>query len=602
MADDVVAQRSASSRQPMVGWYDPGQLARTGVKVLVSTLFGQNADFRLMEALAAPADAPDVYDHTALWADDGQGGERIDPTTPRPSIWIDYVADVGDGWDSTYAIAFQLAQPTLEVVDSRGMKVVTQRGDVLVFGGDEVYPTASRADYQARLVNPYEAALRETTAPHPHAFAVPGNHDWYDSLVAFTRLFCGGRWFGGWKTQQARSYFAIKLPQQWWLVGPDVQLGSDVDGPQVEYFKRVAARMAPGDQVILCNAEPHWIYSKIYGAYDASIYNESNLAFLENQILGRKASVFLAGDLHHYRRHEADDGTQKITAGGGGAFLHPTHGSDVALIEERDDNGRPSGRTFRLRTSWPDPRTSRRLCWRNLFFPWINPCFGLVPALLYLLLAWSVLVDLSDRHGLSDVMATVSQRMLQRPGPWFLVLAVLGAFVLFTDTHSRVYRWTAGPIHGMTHLLAILLIGWGVTYLTVSLWGLPFGSPRQLVVAGPLIVVTGWLVSGVIMGLYLLISLNVFGRHANEAFSSLRIPDWKHFLRLRIDATGALTIFPIGIQRVPRHWGRRAPGAGGVFPAQGEGLAPRLIEDPIVVGGNHGRGRVETRSGEPTSR
>jgi len=159
-------------------------------------------------------------------------------------------------------------------------------------------------------------------------------------------------------------------------------------------------------------------------------------------------------------------------------------------------------------------------------------------------------------------------------------------------------------MHGMTHLLATLVIGWGVTYLTVSLWGLPFGSPRQLMVAGPLIVVTGWLVSGLIMGLYLLISLNVFGRHSNEAFSSLRIPDWKHFLRLRIDAAGALTIFPIGIQRGPRRWGRRATGAGGssVAPAQGHGIAARLIEDPIVVDRNHGPGRVGTGSGERTSR
>src|SRR6185436_15005925 len=35
----------------MVGWYDPGQLMRTGVEVFFSTLFGRHSDFRLMEAL-----------------------------------------------------------------------------------------------------------------------------------------------------------------------------------------------------------------------------------------------------------------------------------------------------------------------------------------------------------------------------------------------------------------------------------------------------------------------------------------------------------------------------------------------------------------------
>src|SRR5262249_42329257 len=168
------------------------------------------------------------------------------------------------------------------------------------FGGDEVYPAASRTEYKQRLVRPYETALRKTGVPHPHLFAIPGNHDWYDSLVSFSRLFCMKRWFAGWKTQQTRSYFAIKLPHGWWLLGTDVQLGSDVDAPQVEYFKKVAAHMADGDRVILCNAEPHWIYSGIYSDYDTTVYNEGNLAFLENHVLRKGVSIFLAGDLHHY--------------------------------------------------------------------------------------------------------------------------------------------------------------------------------------------------------------------------------------------------------------------------------------------------------------
>ncbi len=40
------------------------------------------------------------------------------------------------------------------------------------------------------------------------------------------------------------------------------------------------------------------------------------------------------------------------------------------------------------------------------------------------------------------------------------------------------------------------------------------------------------------MGLYLLLSLNLFGRHGNEAFSSLGVEDWKNFLRLHINEKG----------------------------------------------------------------
>ena len=54
------------------------------------------------------------------------------------------------------------------------------------------------------------------------------------------------------------------------------------------------------------------------------------------------------------------------------------------------------------------------------------------------------------------------------------------------------------------------------------------------------------------MGLYLFISLHFFGRHDNEAFSALKIEDYKSFLRLHIDKNGELTIYPIKIEKVPR--------------------------------------------------
>ncbi|MBD0259532.1 MAG: hypothetical protein ICV83_27750 [Cytophagales bacterium] len=46
-------------------------------------------------------------------------------------------------------------------------------------------------------------------------FAIPGNHDWYDGLASFVKQFCQGRWVGGWRTTQTRSYFALALPHNW---------------------------------------------------------------------------------------------------------------------------------------------------------------------------------------------------------------------------------------------------------------------------------------------------------------------------------------------------------------------------------------------------
>ncbi|MBC7544598.1 MAG: hypothetical protein H7338_17900 [Candidatus Sericytochromatia bacterium] len=98
-----------------------------------------------------------------------------------------------------------------------------------------------------------------------------------------------------------------------------------MDRPQLEYFQAVAAdHLQAGDRVILCTPEPSWVHPYIKKTSDYRI-----LDCLEHEIIGRqgaKLSLTLTGDLHHYSRYVAPDGTRsKITAGGGGAFLHETH-------------------------------------------------------------------------------------------------------------------------------------------------------------------------------------------------------------------------------------------------------------------------------------
>jgi hypothetical protein len=364
-----------------------------------------------------------------------------------------------------------------------------------------------------------------------------------------------------------------------------VQLRSDLDQPQVAFFQQVAAAMREGDRVILCNAEPHWVRAKTYRQYDPDI-NENNLAFLEQKVLGKSVSVFIAGDLHHYRRHAAADGTQKITAGGGGAFLHPTHGHDVRTLEEEDKHWQRK-RTFHLMQSFPDPAISRWLCWRNLLFPYYNPTFGLLTGILYVFTAWAVLPDLGAL-GLRDiglVATTTLRHVLGSPVAICWLAAMCLGFVLLTDTHARLYRGVMGSIHGLIHAVATGGLGWGAASLCLSMLTLASGSIARLWLSAALVFGGGWLVGSFLMGCYLLVSLNVFGRHANEAFSSLKIPDWKHFLRLKIDAQGDLTIYPIGIRRVPRRWRPRPVGATGPerVPDDPQATDPELIEPPIRV-------------------
>jgi hypothetical protein len=563
-------------RQNMVGWYDPGQLLRTAGEVVISTIFGRNADQRLIEALFA---GPDELQDQDLYVDYSQHDE----------LWLDYVADLGDGWNSTYAVAYHVGRAKLSL-SYEGKRYDTVRGQALVFGGDEVYPTASRAEYKRRTFHPYDCAFHGEHTARPDMFAIPGNHDWYDSLVAFTRYFIDKDDVAGFRTPQLRSYFAVKLPQRWWLLATDTQLGSYIDGPQIEYFRRVATKINTGDSVIVCNAEPVWIYDHLYKQDDPNV-DDRNLDFLQNVVLKDKSvRVFLAGDLHHYRRHAADDHTQKITAGGGGAFLHPTHGSDVTSIQEEFEDQADAHRlprTFQLKKSWPSVEVSKRLCRRNVLFPILNPKFGVAPGLLYLLTAWSVMAPLGEL-GLSDIgtaMHLTILTVLNNPLAVFWSVTVFLGFWLFTDTHVTWYRWTAGTIHGLTHLLAVFFIGWGAAYVAVHVMGLQFRSISQLLLSGAIIFASGYLVGAVLLGLYLLISLNAFGRHGNEAFSSLKVEDWKHFLRFKIGTDGTLTIFPIGIRRVARRWTETPQGTSGprYVPDDPKASEPELIEGPITL-------------------
>ncbi|MCA1583839.1 MAG: hypothetical protein LC791_03355, partial [Acidobacteria bacterium] len=581
---------------PMVSWFEPVQLLATALQTLASVVVGSRSDQRIVQALSSRR--LEFYDYAFHYKED-RHGPYVDRTHPRSDIWMDYVCDTGDGWNSTYAVAYALAQPRLSVgLDGSADVWNLPRADILVFGGDEVYPTPSREEYQRRLIVPFETAFGDDDpAEPPHVFAIPGNHDWYDGLSAFARLFCsgvGGHHFAGWRTRQRRSYFALRLPAGWWLIGSDGQLQSDIDTPQIEYFRHIANHhMKPGDRVIMCLAAPVWVQAHKYRQF-GSVFDETDLLYLRDEIFARRGvhvPLFLSGDYHHYRRHQevaAPDGQapiQKITAGGGGAFLHPTHDEDVRqLPEERVSPDEPR-REFELKTSYPDMRRSRRLAFGNLLFPLRNPRFGVVPGAIYLMTVWlvSAAVVRSDPADVADAIGLTAQAFNSNPGLTLWVLAVTAGLIVFTDTHSRLYRWAGGLAHAGAHWVAMFLIGWSALWVgrhVVPAWPLPRVLFDALLVLG-----TGWLVGSIVMGLYLLISLNVFGRHSQHAFAALRIQDFKNFLRLHIAADGALTLYAIKIPRVPRAWRPRQASDGThahVVPV--DGLEPALIEPPIGCG------------------
>jgi Calcineurin-like phosphoesterase len=550
----------------MVGWYDPGQLINTGIQVLISQILGARADYRLIESFSGP--------------------DQVHDFSHQEECWFDYVADLGDGWNPTYAVALMLASERLSVRSTDGKTVNTQRGKFLIMGGDQVYPVADRDQYQERMVAPYSSALPASQEPHPALFAIPGNHDWYDGLISFMRLFARGRCIGGWQTRQKRSYFAIRLPQNWWVWALDYQLESDIDQPQLEFFNQVADQMPKGASVILVSAEPDWVYGHIYHEK-----YRKNIEDLQTKIINQRAhatlKVAVAGDLHHYRRHESVDasGVQLITSGGGGAFLLGTTGPKVDEV----DFGHPP-KQFKLKCEFPGRKTSARLLLRNLIFPLINPKFGFLTGTMYLVIAWIYRVPvlreyealLKRSDPVSNTIIIVRTLLASPFGFGVLALVVIG-FVAFTDTHVRAYKYLAGTAHALANLGAIFLISAAAAKLGRDLLHLPDGSIRSLLVSAFLIFFGGYLAGAIIMGIYLYISQAVFRRHSQEAFSSLRIADYKSFLRFHIDATRALNIYAIGLDRIPRHWERAAPSGPEYVPRGGDRLNPRMIEPVLRV-------------------
>ncbi|MET0292484.1 MAG: metallophosphoesterase family protein [Steroidobacteraceae bacterium] len=511
----------AKRKKRMTGWYDPGVMARSAIMLATANIFGRHSDTRLIEALG------------------NQPQSSFDYSDASGDFTFDFVADLGDGWDATFAVAEAVANPQLEVEAEDGTCFVSTPGDVLVFGGDLVYPYPSRERYALHTEAPYALALAQRER-RPDVFAIPGNHDWFDSLVAFSRSLCRPeRGFAGCRTRQTRSYFALKLPQGWWLLGVDLQLGADLDEPQVRYFQAIAREMKADDRYLLCVPEPQWIYEHIYA--DHAAYQTHNIEQLE-QIIGRRAEICLTGDLHYYRRHSAPDGRHKVIAGGGGAFLHPTHQPDVRELQDG----------FVERACYPDVKTSRRLGWRNLLFPIINPRAAWLTSTGYAFTAWlaSSRLDAGDLESPRIALESALRAALREPvyGIWLFVF--VGGLLFFTDTHSRVYRVIGGGLHAVAHLLAAFLLAWLSLRITVEGLGLPFGSATQLLVSGCCVFIGAALVGPWLIGFYLFVSLQLFGRHSNEAFSALRIVDYKHWLRLVIDAAGNLSVLALGIDRV----------------------------------------------------
>jgi hypothetical protein len=618
---DLKGKTLLLTQEKQVRWFSVRQLISTALQTLAATVVGSMSGRReLMSALDPEMKLSGDY-------------------SDQKELWLDYVADAGDGWNATMSVAWLLGRdaialrkdrketpqpisPTQQEVEPQIENTLRlQHGQVLVFGGDEIYPTASAEAYQSRLVDPYQCA-RYYQKPERDVYALPGNHDWYDGLTSFIRLFCPSqenrRWLGAWGTRQKRSYFAIKLPHGWWLWGVDMALEDDLDPSQYEYFHQRAQELEDDDQVILCLPTPVWL-KRHNTDIDQMQYRMARkleiIANLVDQGGRNRAPVYLTGDNHHYAHYISKTPTEShyIVCGGGGAFGLGTLQLPPAVNVVTSKNKFVKAE---CESRFPDQDTSKKLRWEAVKFPLHNYTFSFFLACVHMISLWLlgaasafpdgnwlmqlIGADLS-LESLKNVCPNLSL-LMRAPGLMIWLLFFLAVFCVFAVSGRAQggSSWKAaavGLVHGLLQIFGAIALFWLGLKLVAQVWPNDMDRWRQAI-GIVLSFIFIFIYSGTLFGFYLVITNILMKLHEQEVFSAQGIEDYKSFLRMRITEAG-LEIYSIGLKKSARRW-RTAPGVevskrsgsqmrvilpekcNRVFDPV-DALSPHLIEDPIFI-------------------
>jgi hypothetical protein len=419
------------------------------------------------------------------------------------------------------------------------------------------------------------------SGPQPNMYALPGNHDWYDGLTSFMRLFAkdGNDHVGGWNNAQARSYFAIELPQRWRIFAIDTQFGAYIDDAQLAYFHAAASRLEPGDRVILCTPTPSWVEAVDNpGAYDPVDY------FVRTVLnpVGATIKLMLSGDLHHYAHYAptGDGDRHLIHCGGGGAYLYPTHRmpEQIPVPPPPTQTHKPAEptRPYDLSAVFPTKAQSRRYA-AGVF--WRAPRYNIGFVAMLGIVQTAFMLSLL---GLFEHASELTTKWLVLPIA-ITGAVILGAGILYANspTDSRLHvtrRSVLGTVHGIAQIGIGVLGTWGWYRLDLSHNDWPWPIPATLIY----LVVMGIVATMVFCGYMLFASM--FDVNLNELFSGQSIIDSKSFLRIHIATDGTLTIHPVAIPKVSRKWRATpdaVPTASWLEPA--EPIKIGLAEPPIVI-------------------
>lgn len=454
-------------------------------------------------------------------------------------LWIDYLADTGDDADVSTAVAKMMFRAYELPEDEGEGETVLPRGQILLFGGDTAYPVATDLEIHNRLTVPFNRVLREVhDGKRRVLLGIPGNHDWYAGLDGFGRMFRERRgevdrasrvaedeidplgqighfieWaeafrigdhvhkrpalpLEGYTTVQTSSYWALRLAPGLHMWGVDRQL-RNVDFRQRAYFADLKHRHED-DGLLVVMPDPPYAYLEPY---------DIGQRILEALGTDHDEGIFtLSGDTHHYTRLEVSEGMH-VTAGGGGAFLHPTRVARKGVLKPKAE--------------FPGRRASRSLV---LTAP-LSLAIGKAGIMVHVVLALIYLPIFSWIGTASSAAITWSTAALITLG-----CVMIGGWrqrrMLSIFTLSAITGVAAAWLpHGSLHLVTQAL-----------------GESSLHTTVGDGLVTAAWVLSSLVggalvFGLYLM-TLALWGLEHNQTAGALSHPGYKHFVRLRVRKDG----------------------------------------------------------------
>jgi hypothetical protein len=230
------------------------------------------------------------------------------------------------------------------------------RTDFLVLCSDVIYPAGDVNDYADKFYIPYADYADQV-------YALPGNHDWYDLLHGFLYAFCNTtapfsvpkprgvrEWIArllwrrarpadaelleplrtasppwrpdGDKPIQPAPYFAIDTgPLR--LVCIDTGVRGSLDAEQGEWLARVSA--GPKAKILLTGKPLIVDYKRRPCPIEGTDRTVDDIV----RAAEHNYVAAIGGDIHNYQRYPVEvDGRviQYVVTGGGGAYMHATHG------------------------------------------------------------------------------------------------------------------------------------------------------------------------------------------------------------------------------------------------------------------------------------